>query len=147
MSKVNKSKFELLEIPPLEMYVGKDQITFTKKVVDRLGKPDYMLYLYDEETNSFAVQACKEGEVSPFRFCYGRTEKRSSVVIMSTHLLRQVRDLMGEEWKNKRYVIRGKYDKEQNFAIFDLTKARDLHHELKNGRWVRKKQPKSAKQN
>ena len=145
MAQDNINKFVSLEIPPLEMYVGKDRITFTKKVVERLGKPDYVDYMYKEENNSFAVKACEEGEVTPFRFCYGRNTRKKSITTMSSYLLSYIREFMGEEWKNKRYIIRGKYDKTQNLVEFNLSKAINLNHELKNGRWVKKKPPKSAK--
>ena len=61
-----------------DMYLNQSGVTFSKKALEDLGYPAYVLCLLDGKAKVFAIRMCKSSEPKGFKFfqAAGRTEGR-----------------------------------------------------------------------
>ena len=83
-------------------------MTFTKKVLEDLGYPGFVLCLLDAKARVFAIRSCKSNESKGFKFSKPRGEQKGVVTISNKNLLDPLRAVTGEDWiPGKRYRVRG----------------------------------------
>ncbi len=79
------------------MYINLNGVTFTKKVLEDLGYPAYVLCLLDVKAKVFAIRMCKSNEPKGFKFSKPRGEQKGVVTISSKNLLEPLRAATGED--------------------------------------------------
>lgn len=50
-----------------DLFVNQNGVTFTRKVLEDLGYPAYVLCLLDPKARVFAIRACKSNEAKGFK--------------------------------------------------------------------------------
>ena len=64
-----------------DMYLNQSGVTFSKKVLEDLGYPAYVLCLLDAKAKVFAIRMCKSNEPKGFKFSKPRGEQKGVVTI------------------------------------------------------------------
>ena len=91
-----------------DMFLNQNGVTFTKKVLEDLGYPAFVLCLLDAKARVFAIRSCKSNEPKGFKFSKPRGEQKGVVTISNKNLLDPLRAVTGEDWiPGKRYKVRG----------------------------------------
>ena len=62
-----------------DMFLNQNGVTFTKKVLEDLGYPAYVLCLLDAKARVFAIRSCKSNEPKGFKFSKPRGEQKRKV--------------------------------------------------------------------
>ncbi len=107
-----------------DIFVNVNGVTFTKKVVEDLGYPAYVLCQLDPKNKVFAIRMCKSNEAKGFKFSKPRGEQKGTVSITSKNLTDPIRRCMGDSWKaDKRYKVTGFWVADAKTMCFDLSEA------------------------
>src|SRR5699024_6852372 len=59
-----------------DMFLNQNGVTFTKKVLEDLGYPAYVLCLLDAKAKVFAIRMCKSNEPKGFKFSKPKGEQK-----------------------------------------------------------------------
>ena len=62
-----------------DMFLNQNGVTFTKKVLEDLGYPAFVLCLLDAKARVFAIRSCKSNEPKGFKFSKPRGEQQRKV--------------------------------------------------------------------
>ena len=81
-----------------DMFLNQNGVTFTKKVLEDLGYPAFVLCLLDAKARVFAIRSCKSNEPKGFKFSKPRSEQKGVVTISNKNLLDPLRTVTGEDW-------------------------------------------------
>lgn len=102
-------------------------MTFNKTVVMKLGYPEHVLLLINEEAKRIAVQPCSQNAPNAAAF-YNKAKKSNLQNIRwnASGLLNTIQDLMGWDLSQCGYRIEGILLKEDHAMLFDLTLAREM---------------------
>ncbi|MBQ8508957.1 MAG: hypothetical protein IJ493_03525 [Clostridia bacterium] len=108
-----------------DIYINQSGITFTKKVVEDLGYPAYILCQMDAKNKVFAIRMCKSNEPRGFKFSKPRAEQKGTVSIGSRNLYEPITAVMGVNSipSGKRYRVRGFWVADAKTMCFDLSEA------------------------
>ncbi len=107
-----------------DMFVNVNGVTFTKKVVEDLGYPAYVLCQLDAKNKVFAIRMCKSNEPKGFKFSKPRGEQKGTVSISNKNLLEPLRRCMAESWQpDKRYKVTGFWVADAKTMCFDLSEG------------------------
>lgn len=91
-----------------DIFLNQNGVTITKKVLEDLGYPAFVLCLLDAKARVFAIRSCKSNEPKGFKFSKPRGEQKGVVTISNKNLLDPLRAVTGEDWiPGKRYKVRG----------------------------------------
>ena len=108
----------------LDMYINLNGVTFTKKVLEDLGYPAYVLCLLDAKAKVFAIRMCKSNEPKGFKFFNSRGEQKGVVMISRKNLLEPLRAATGENWvPGKWYRVRSFWVADAKHMCFDLNEG------------------------
>ena len=80
-----------------DMFLNQNGVTFTKKVLEDLSYPAYVLCLLDAKARVFAIRSCKSNEPKGFKFSKPRGEQKGVVTISNKNLLDPLRTVTGED--------------------------------------------------
>ena len=64
-----------------DMFINQNSVTFTKKVLEDLGYPAYVLCMLDAKAKVFAIRMCKSNEPKGFKFSKPKGEQKGVVTI------------------------------------------------------------------
>lgn len=106
--------------------VTQNGITFNKSVVMKLGYPEYVVLLIDEETKRIAVQCCEETTPNAAPFYKQKKSNVISVRWNGRDLLNTLKAMMGWDLNLLGYRVDGQLLKDENAMIFDLNTATTL---------------------
>ena len=107
-----------------DMFLNQNGVTFTKKVLEDLSYPAYVLCLLDAKARVFAIRSCKSNEPKGFKFSKPRGEQKGVVTISNKNLLDPLRAVTGEDWiPGKRYRVRGFWVADAKTMCFDLNEG------------------------
>ncbi len=107
-----------------DIFINQNGVTFTKKVVEDLGYPAYVLCQLDAKNRVFAVRMCKSNEPRGFKFSKPKAEQKATVSITNKNLVEPIRSAMGKEWeRDKRYRVRGFWVADAKTMCFDLSEG------------------------
>lgn len=101
-------------------------LTFNKSVVMKLGYPQYVLFLIDEESKQIAIQKSAEGETNAVSFY---KEKKSGVLSVRWNgrdLLSSIASMMGWNLEQMSFKVYGELIKDEGAILFDLKSATEL---------------------
>lgn len=107
-----------------DMFINQNSVTFTKKVLEDLGYPAYVLCMLDAKAKVFAIRMCKSNEPKGFKFSKTKGEQKGVVTISNRNLLDPLRSITGVEWiAGKRYKVRGFWVADAKTMCFDLNEG------------------------
>ena len=107
-----------------DMFLNQNGVTFTKKVLEDLGYPAFVLCLLDAKARVFAIRSCKSNEPKGFKFSKPKGEQKGVVTISNKNLLDPLRAVTGEDWiPGKRYKVRGFWVADAKTMCFDLNEG------------------------
>ena len=107
--------------------VTSNGMTFNKSVIMKLGYPEHVLLLIDEETKRIAVQPCTQETPNAAHF-YNKEKKSNALSVRwnGRDLLNTIQNLMNWDLSQCGYRIDGVLLKEDQAMLFDLTHASEL---------------------
>lgn len=108
---------------PLNVIVEPKRIRFVKAVVEVLGYPAYVRFLFNPETHQFAVQVGKGNESNTVKFSKAKEEQKTAVLFQNETMMEVIRGAMKEWDPETKYIMTGIYSKEDKAVIFDLSKG------------------------
>lgn len=107
-----------------DMFVNLNGVTFTKKVLEDMGYPAYVLCKLDPKAKVFAIHMCKSNEPRGFKFSKPRGEQKGTLNISNKNLLEPIRSCMGDTWRrDRRYKVRGFWVADAKTMCFDLSEG------------------------
>jgi len=102
-------------------------VTFNKAVIIKLGYPEQVVLLIDEEGKRIAVQACDSATPNATTFYKEKKSKVVSVRWNGRDLLNTIQELTGWDLKQSSgYRVDGVLLKDEHAMLFDLKEARPL---------------------
>lgn len=108
---------------PLNVIVEPKRIRFVKAVVEMLGYPAYVRFLFNPETHQFAVQVGKGNESNTVKFSKAKEEQKTAVLFQNEPMMEVIRGAMKEWDPETKYIMTGVYSKEDKAVIFNLEKG------------------------
>lgn len=123
--------FQIIEIKktvtpketPLNIIIEPKRIRFVKSVVEILGYPAYVRFLFNPDTRQFAVQVGKGNEGNTVKFSKAKEEQKTAILIQNEPMMEILRGAMKEWEPETKYIMTGIYSKEDKAVIFDLAKG------------------------
>lgn len=97
-------------------------IAFSKAAIIRLGKPEYVIFLMDENGKRIAIQKAEKSDDGAIQF-YSPKKKNISVRWNNKDLLKALAEIMNWELAGNIYKVEGEYISAENAMIFDLKNA------------------------
>ena len=108
---------------PLNAIVEPKRIRFVKSVVEVLGYPAYVRFLFNPDTRQFAVQVGKGNEGNTVKFSKAKEEQKTAILVQNEPMMEVIRGAMQEWDAEPKYIMTGIYSTEDTAVIFDLTKG------------------------
>jgi hypothetical protein len=91
-----------------DIYINATGITFTKRVVDMMGYPQYVQYLTDPTQKVFAIRAARSDGNRAVSFSKPRNEQAQTVSTNNKNIFEPVRKMMeGTTKPGMRYKVTG----------------------------------------
>lgn len=107
-----------------DIFINQNGVTFTKKVLDDLNYPAFVLCQLDVKNKVFAVRMCKNNEQRGYKFSKPRGEQKTTVSITNKNLVDPIRAAMEGVWQSdKRYRVRGFWVADAKTMCFDLSEG------------------------
>jgi hypothetical protein len=107
-----------------DIYINKNNIAFTKKVLEDLGYPANVQYCVSAEEKVFAIRVCKSNEAKSTPFSKPRGEQTATLTTNNKNFIESVRALMKYPCNSKlRYKVTGYFDAECKTMFFDMEEA------------------------
>ncbi|WP_294472007.1 hypothetical protein [uncultured Ruminococcus sp.] len=106
--------------------VTKNGVTFNKGVVLKLGCPEYVVLMINEEGKQVAIKCCTAETPRSNAFYKPNGRGVLSVRWNSRDLLSTIKSLTGWDLEKESYRVEGKLLKEENAMLFDLNRAEAL---------------------
>ena len=106
--------------------VTSNGVTFNRSVLLKLGCPEYVVLLINEETKQIAVQVCDENTTNAVPFFKEKKDGVLSVRWNARDLLNNLSAMMDWDLSKQSYSIEGVLLKDENAILFDFSKASEL---------------------
>lgn len=123
----NALNFEILDANTNaypDIFINQNGVTFTKKVLDDLNYPAFVLCQLDAKNKVFAVRMCKSSEQRGYKFSKPKGEQKATVSITNKNLVDPIRAAMEGVWQSdKRYRVRGFWVADAKTMCFDLSEG------------------------
>lgn len=98
-------------------------ITFNKSVTIKLGSPEYVLMLVNDEERQIALQICDESDANAALYFRPKESGVMSVRWNSRDLINTLETLMGWDLSQQSFKVFGTLIKAEHAMIFDLNRA------------------------
>ena len=100
-------------------------VSFNKAVIKKMGFPEYVKLLINEESKMIAILCSSKDEDKAYNF-YNKDNKKNvlSVRWNSKDLLNTISELMNWDLQNSSYKVDGVLYKEDHLMVFDLNTAK-----------------------
>lgn len=106
---------------PLNVIVEPKRIRFVKSVIEVLGYPAYVRFLFNPDSRQFAVQVGKGNESNTVKFSKAKEEQKTAILVQNEPMMAVIRGAMKEWNPETKYIMTGIYSKEDKAVIFDLS--------------------------
>ncbi len=103
--------------------VTNNGVTFNKSVVMKLGYPEYVILLFDEETKRMAIKCSYKEEPNATSFYKKKRTNVISVRWNGKDLLNTIQDITGWDLSKAGYRVDGILIREEQAMLFDLNFA------------------------
>ena len=111
-----------------DIFLNQGGVTFSKRVLEVLGYPQYVQFCMDATSKVFAIRVCKGTEAKATLFSKPKNEQTGTLAFPNKNL----RDVMGamipDYFKKNRYKIIGEYDAENRVMYFDMGSAAECNY-------------------
>jgi len=108
-----------------DIFVNKNGVTFTKRVLEDLNYPQNVQYCIDPENHVFAIKPCKGNEVKATSFSKPRGEQNSTVSCNNKNMHAVLTRMIPDYDEEKRYKITGFFDTENKIMYYDMSEAEE----------------------
>ena len=116
-----------------DMFVNQKGVSFSKRLLEDLGYPQFVQYCVDPQNKIFAVRVCKGSEAKATAFSKPKNEQLKHVSCSNKNLRDTIFALIPNGLNNQRYKITGEYDGENRVMYFDMTTAQiQNYHKTSN---------------
>ena len=122
-SKVNLEVIDLNTNANPDLYVNRNGITFSKRILEDLNSPQNVQYAIDPTQHIFAVRVCKSNESKAAGFSKARNEQNFAFTCGNKNLHDLVVRMIPSYEEKKRYKVTGEYDAENRVMYFDMSTA------------------------
>ncbi|ASG79779.1 hypothetical protein [Lactiplantibacillus pentosus] len=118
------SKFKPYTVSPgvATITIGKNGLAFSKTAVIRLGKPEYVELLVNDDDKIIVIRALSEQSETSTNF-FKPGKKNIMVRWNYQDLIERIAEMMNWDTENKTYKVRGEYHPEDNLLSFSLKNA------------------------
>ena len=106
--------------------VTKNGVTFNKGVVLKLGCPEYVVLMINEESKQAAIKCCTAETPRSNAFYRPNVRGVLSVRWNSRDFLNTIKSMTGWDLEKESYRVEGQLLKEENAMLFDLNRAEAL---------------------
>jgi len=107
-----------------DIYVNRNNITFTKKVLEDLNYPANVQYCVSAEKKVFAIRSCKSNEAKSTPFSKPKGEQTNTLSSSNKNFIESVRAIMPDSCDPKmRYKVTGYFDVDSRTIYFDMEEA------------------------
>lgn len=103
--------------------VTSNGMTFNKAVIMKLGYPEYVVLLVDDDGKRLAIQACDEDAPNAVAFYKPKKNNVLSVRWNGKDLLNTICELTGWDIRREAFRIDGVLLREERAMLFDLNSA------------------------
>ncbi len=103
------------------MSVTDNGVAFSKSAIIKMGKPEFVALLMNEETKQIAIKICDKSKDGSLQFA--KNAKTASVRWNNKDFLNTLSKMMDWNLKEGGYRILGEWFNDEQAMIFDLTKA------------------------
>lgn len=100
-------------------------IGFSKAAILKMGKPENVLLMIDEQGKRIAIQVCEENDEDATPFL--KNKKNISVRWNNKDLLNTISKMMSWDLEQTGYKVEGEYLNDEKAMIFELEKATVLN--------------------
>ena len=101
-------------------------VTFNKSVVMKLGRPEHVVFLIDEEGKRIAIQACNEATANAVQFYKPKKNDVISVRWNGKDLLNTIQAITGWDLSKEAFRVEGSLLKAERAMLFNLYEATEL---------------------
>lgn len=104
-----------------DIYINKNNVTFTKKVLEDLGYPANVQYCVSAEKKVFAIRVCKSNEAKSTPFSKPKGEQKNTLSSNNKNFIDSMRAIMPNSCDPKlRYRVTGYFDADSRTIFFDM---------------------------
>lgn len=107
------------------MSVTNNGVIFSKGVVSKLNKPEFITLMIDYDGKRIAIKSCNERIKTSVPF-YNSNSQFSYVRLASKSLLQEIVNLTGWHINMYKYKIIGTLLRDDNAMLFDLKEATEI---------------------
>lgn len=122
---IDLSKFKAFDFSEGVPYasITTNGMTFNKAVIMKLGYPNHVKLLIDEENMQMVVQVCSEQDDKSVQFYKEKANGVLSVRWNARDLMNTISRITGWDLKKFSYRVDGVLIQEQNLMLFDMKNA------------------------
>ena len=106
--------------------ITRNGLTFNKTAIVKLGEPEYVVLMKNENEKQIAVQVCEEDERNKTSFLTRKDKAVLSVRWNNKDLVTTIAKMMQWDLSGKGFRINGDYHHEERAMIFDLKNAEEI---------------------
>ena len=109
--------------------ITKNGVNFNKAVVMKLGYPEYVQLLINDETKQVAVKVCSEDSENSVVFYKNKDTQKAIFVRWNVRdLLNTIVDFTGWDLSKASYKVCGSLIKEEKAILFDFNEAKPISY-------------------
>lgn len=107
-----------------DVYINRNSITFSKKVLEDLNYPANVQYCLNATSKVFAIRVCKSNDSKATPFSKPKTDQTQTLSTSNKNLVESIKALMADEYNPEmRYKVAGHFDQESRTMYYDMEEA------------------------
>ena len=106
-----------------DIFLNQGSVTFSKRVLEVLGYPQYVQFCMDAANKVFAIRICKGTEAKATLFSKPKNEQTATLAFPNKNLCDVMGAMIPDYVKKNRYRISGEYNTENRVMYFDMSSA------------------------
>lgn len=103
------------------MSITDNGVTFSKSVVVKMGRPNYVVLLMNEDDNQIAIKVANKDEEASIQFV--KNAKTINVRWNNKDFLNTISKMMDWNLKEQSYRVLGEWYDDEQAMLFDLSKS------------------------
>ncbi len=109
--------------PKVVIDMSKYRIRIHQTTIKGLGKPEKVLFLVNPTEKLFVVKVTTLNDKKGHTINYDNLSKGHSCEVYSQLLIKEIGKLFLDWRTGEKYIMQGKFVKDENLAVFDMTTA------------------------
>lgn len=107
-----------------DVYINRNSITFSKKVLEDLNYPANVQYCLNAASKVFAIRVCKSNDAKATPFSKPKTDQTQTLSTSNKNLVESIKALMVDGYNPEmRYKVAGHFDQESRTMYYDMEEA------------------------